>query len=416
MTQSLSLTEQLAKHLMRKVDDRTRDRARLHLLDWLGCVAGARQSTVAKLDSCFKGDHTVSYKAAFLGNVLEMDDIHRSSILHPGPVIWSTLVVGYETTMQDFLDAAICGYEATIAIGATFDAHHYTHYHNSSTAGIFGAAAAVAYLYVRNRAQMTSALGLAGSVSGGFWQMRHESGQAKQWHIQNAMNSGGNAGYYAAHGMTGPRFILEGPQGLYAATCKSPKPMEFPNRWRIWDVSFKPWGACRHAHPAIDAALELQALLGNLYGEILVETYADALAFCDNPDPKTPQQAKFSLQHAIAIVAERGVPQLADFEPAAIRKLAKARARVNMRECKDITARYPEHYGARVTCNKQVVEMIDTLGDPERPMSEGQIIDKARALMAWGGLSDKQANKAVKLALEGDDPGAIHKMLGKWLA
>jgi len=110
------------------------------------------------------------------------------------------------------------------------------------------------------------------------------------------------------------------------------------------------------------------------------------------------------------------VPTLADFEPVVIRKLAKARARVAVRECKDFTARYPQHYGARVTCNSQVVEMIDTLGDPERPMSETQMADKALMLMAWGGLSDKQAKKAVKLALEGDDPGAIPKMLGKWLA
>jgi 2-methylcitrate dehydratase PrpD len=192
--------------------------------------------------------------------------------------------------------------------------------------------------------------------------------------------------------------------------------MEFPKRWRIWDVSFKPWGACRHAHPAIDAALELQELLGNLDGEIVVETYADAIAFCDNSNPKTAQQAKFSLQHAVAVVATSGVPTLADFESAAIKRLAKARARVSVRECKDITGRYPQHYGARVRCQRQAVELIDTLGDPERPMSEAQIIDKARSLMAWGGLSEKQVNKAVKLALEGDDPAAIHKMLDKWLA
>ena len=49
-------------------------------------------------------------------------------------------------------------------------------------------------------------------------------------------------------------------------------------------------------------------------------------------------------------------------------------------------------------------------------MLEGKaLLDKARALMAWGGLSKKQADKAVKLALEGDDPAAIYKMLGKWL-
>lgn len=413
MSKSLSLTEQLAKHLQRKVDDKTRARARLHLLDWLGCVGGARQSPQAR---DYGNEEDARLKAARLGNVLEMDDIHRSAILHPGPVVWSTLIVGQDCAFDDVLNAAVRGYEAMIAVGETFDPHHYAHYHNTSTAGYFGAAAAVADLYDSKRAQVTSALGLAGSVVGGLWQMRHEDGDTKQWHIENSAVSGGSAGFYAAHGMVGPRFILEGPQGLYAATCKSPKPMEFPKRWRIWDVSFKPWGACRHAHPAIDTALELQALLGSLDAEIVVETYADAIAFCDNPDPKTPAQAKFSLQHAVAVVATTGVPTLADFEPKAIRKLAKARARVTVREAKDITARYPQHYGARVICNKRTVEMIDTLGDPERPMSETQIVDKARALMAWGGLSDKQAKKAVKLALEGDNPAAINKMLEKWLA
>ena len=413
MSKPLSLTEQLAKHLMRKVDDATRDRARLHLLDWLGCVAGARDSKIAAMLNPMQSSRLI--QAMFLGNVLEMDDVHRSAVLHPGPVIWPSALGEDIGDMDAVLNAAVVGYEAMIAVGATLDAHHYAHYHPTATAGVFGAAATFASGFGQSQKQTVASLGLAGSVAGGLWQMRHEDVTTKQWHVAHAWGTARSAVEYAEYGVTGPRFILEGSQGLYAATCKSPKPMEFPNRWRIWDVSFKPWGACRHAHPAIDAALELQALLGKLDGEIVIETYADAIAFCDNPDPKTPQQAKFSLQHAVAIVATSGVPTLADFAPAAIRKLAKARARVTVRECKDITGRYPLHYGARVTCNRQAVEMIDTLGDPERPMSEMQIIDKTRALMAWGGLSEKQADKAVKLALEGDDPLAIHKMLGKWL-
>ncbi len=414
MSKPLSLTEQLAKHLMRKVDGATRDRARLHLLDWLGCVAGARDSKIAATLNPMQSSRLI--QAMFLGNVLEMDDVHRSAVLHPGPVIWPSALGEDIGDMDAVLNAAVVGYEAMIAVGATLDAHHYAHYHPTATAGVFGAAATFARGFDQSQKHIVASLGLAGSVAGGLWQMRHEDVTTKQWHVAHAWGTGRSAAEYAEYGVTGPRFILEGPQGLYAATCKSPKLMELPKSWRIWNVSFKPWGACRHAHPAIDAALELQALLGKLDGEIVIETYADALAFCDNPNPKTPHQAKFSLQHAVAIVATSGVPTLADFEPAAIRKLAKARARVTVRECKDITARYPLHYGARVTCNKQAVEMIDTLGDPERPMSEAQIIDKAHALMAWGGLSKKQADKAVILALEGDDPLAIHKMLGKWLA
>lgn len=414
MTQE-SLTEKLATHLMRPVDEATRQRARLHLLDWLGCVAGARQSGILKLKRNM-GDDELSHFAAMLGNILEMDDIHRSSILHPGPVIWSTLMVGQEYPIEDVLNAAVRGYEVVIAVGATFDDHHYAYYHNTSTAGQFGAAAAVADLYGGDKKTLVSAMGLAGSTTGGLWQMRNETSDTKQWHIERSMVTGGSAGFYAAHGLTGPRFILEGPQGLYAATCENPKPMIFPDQWRIHEVSFKPWGACRHAHPAIDAALELKAKLGSLDGDIHVETYADAIGFCDRPDPQTVIDAKFSLQHAVAVVAERGVPQLADFEPDAIAALADARARVTVSEVGDITTRYPEHYGARITCGGETIELVDTLGDPERPLSKEGIIEKARALIAWGGLDDKEADRAIDLALNGDDPAAIHEMLSEWLS
>ncbi|QJB69481.1 MmgE/PrpD family protein [Parasphingorhabdus halotolerans] len=414
MTQE-SLTEKLAKHLMRPVDEATRQRARLHLLDWLGCVAGARQSDLAEQQLGYKEENIAS-KAAWLGNIMEMDDIHRSSILHPGPVIWPTLMVGGQYAMDDILDAAIKGYEATIAIGSTFDDCHYRFYHNTSTAGVFGAAAAVSSLYGSDLDKTVSALGLAGSVSGGLWQMRHENTDAKQWHIERALSNGGSAGFYAAHGAVGPRFILEGPQGLYAATCENPKRITFPRKWRIHEVSFKPWGACRHAHPAIDAALELKAKLGSLDGEVLVETYADAITFCDRPDPQTVVDAKFSLQQAVAVVAEKGVPELADFEQDAIAAFAKARRRVTVKAAEDVTARYPEHYGARITCSGQTFDLVDTQGDPERPLSRDGIIGKARALIAWGRLPDVEADRAIDLALNGDDPEAIHKMLRDWLS
>ncbi len=415
MTQE-SLTEKLAAHLMRPVDDATRQRARLHLLDWLGCVAGALTSDVGSLPRKISG--VPGYHGSWLGNVLEMDDIHRSSILHPGPVVWGNIFGQLAADFDEMLEAAIRGYEAVIAIGSTFDDRHYSYWHNTSTAGIFGAAVSASFSFEQKPSleNVVDAMGLAGSVSGGFWQMRHEDTIAKQWHISHAAETGWHAAEASLEGATGPRFILEGPQGLYAATCENPKPMTFPDQWRIHEVSFKPWGACRHAHPAIDAALELKAKLGSLDGDIHVETYADAISFCDRPDPQTVIDAKFSLQHAVAVVAERGVPQLADFEPDAIAALADARGRVTVSEASDVTARYPEHYGARVTCGGESVELVDTLGDPERPLTKEGIIDKARALIAWGGLQSKEADRAVDLALNGDDAASIHQMLSEWLS
>lgn len=399
-----SLTRRLAQHLLRPVDPATLERARLHLLDWMGCVAGARQGAVAQaLGGIQRG--TLA-QAAFLGNVLEMDDVHRTALLHPGPVIWPVALDVVVETMEDMLAAAVRGYEAMIAVGTSFDAHHYGHYHPTATAGVIGAAACAASCTSSEADVVANAMALAASVTGGLWQTRHSANMAKQWHVAHAIEAGQSAAAYARGGITGPLDVLEGVQGLYAATCRDPKPMGFSDGWRIDEVSFKPWGACRHAHPAIDAALALRAR-GGLALPVTVETFADALAFCDRSDPRTPHEAKFSLQHAVAVVTMRGVPTLADFEPDAIAALADARAQVSVREDAAITARYPAHFGATLTTPTDRKALIDTLGDPERPLPREGVIDKAHALFAWGGLSEAQAARGVSLALEGDDPAAI---------
>lgn len=408
-----SLIERIAQHLRRPVDKIVRTKARLHLLDWIGCVAGARRSDVARIVAALPGAG-ITGKAVWLGNVLEMDDVHRTAILHPGPVIWPILLGKGVGTLDQALDAGVRGYEAMISIGAMFDGRHYAFWHNTATAGAFGAAAAAACHDGADDAQLVSALGLAGSVTGGLWQMRHEPVMAKQWHLAHAMATGEAAARHAMAGITGPRFILEGPQGLLAATCDAPKPLCLSDGWRIEEVSFKPWGACRHAHPAIDAALELKAQ-GKLTGDVTVSTYRDALIFCDRPDPATVMEAKFSLQHAVAIVAERGVPQLADFEPDAIAALAEARARVRVIERPVFTDAYPAHFGASVASAQGRVTLADARGDPERPLPESGVVGKARALMDWGGVDGAQAEAMIAAVLEGDSLADIRRIMEDWL-
>jgi 2-methylcitrate dehydratase PrpD len=405
----MTLLEQLAHHLQRPVNEDVRTRARLHLLDWLACVAGARGwgRSQAIRKTTIKHD---SY--AMLGNVLEMDDVHRTALLHPGPVIWATVAASsfYDgNPLDEALRDAVVGYEAMISIGATFDQHHYAFYHPTSTAGVFGAVAAFGRSWLAD-GQVANALSLGASVAGGFWQTRHSSNHGKQWHIANAVDLGQRACIFSGDGVSGPLDVLEGPQGLYAATCRDPKPMTFPDQWRIFEVSFKPWAACRHAHPAIDCALELRAA-GKLTAPFHVETYADAITFCDRPDPVTEVDAKFSLQHAVAVIADGRSATPADFTAEAITALAPLRAQVTVAEDPAITARYPAHFGARVNG----LELADCRGDPERPVGEAGIIAKMHMLAAWGGLPPEEADRAVELALRGDDAGAIHAMLGEWL-
>ncbi|MGB7370045.1 MmgE/PrpD family protein [Erythrobacter sp.] len=399
----------LARSLARTPTKSERARARLHLLDWLACIAGARRSDAARVATAISSRGWE--RASYLGNVLEMDDVHRTALLHPGPVVWPAALSLEAADLDARLDAALRGYEAMITIGAAFDSHHYAQWHPTATMGGFGACGAFASLLELEPREMVDALGNAGSVAGGVWHMRHDAqALTKQWHVHHAVRTGREAALHARHGAKGPAAILEGPQGLFAAMTKAPGTLTDANDgWLIEQVSFKPFAACRHAHPAIDAAMELRRR-GELEAPFRVMTFADAITFCDRPDPQTELEAKFSLQHSVAVVAagRRAEPQ--DFTPEAIAELADLRAQVTVVEDADITARYPQHFGARVND----LELVDTLGDPERPIDEIAIVAKVRSLVAWGGLPPEEAERAVSIALAGDDARALDLMLEEW--
>jgi 2-methylcitrate dehydratase PrpD len=363
-------------------------------------------------------------RAALGGNPLEMDDVDRQGRLHPGPVVWPAALSAIRDergTMAALLDGGVRGYEAMIAVGRAFDDRHYAFWHNSATAGGFGAAAAAGSIYAFDAATMVHALGNAGSVAGGLWRMRHEPVMTKALHVAHAALAGVWIARLARRGFTGPARILEGEQGLFAATTAAPRLDGFPGEgpWRIAEVSFKPYPACRHAHPAIDAALALRDALGD--GPIRVETYRDALTFCDRPAPTSAIEAKFSLQHSVAVVALRGVPQLADFDPAAIHDpaIAAVRARVAVAEASDLSAAYPAHFGARLLAGGRSATAHDALGDPERPVGEAEIVAKLRSLCAWGSLDPVEADRAVDLVLASGDgaPAApLLDLIARWTA
>lgn len=403
-----ALLTSLSQTLARSVGKAETERARLHLLDWLACIAGARDSEAAAMGSAISSRGWE--RATYTGSVLEMSDWHRTALLDPGPVVWPAAMSMPSADMDTRLASAVRGYEAMIAIGAAFDAHHYAHWHPTATMGVFGACAAFGSVIGFAPVEYANALGNAGSVAGGLWHMRHDTLLTGQWHIYHAVRTGRDAALHVHYGATGPQGLLEGPQGLFAAMAKAPGSLASNgDGWLIDGVSFKPFAAYRHTHPAIDAALKLREA-GKLEAPFLVETFADALTFCDCPDPKSELEAKFSLQHAVAVVADGRNGELQDFTPEAIAALADLRVQVSVIDDPAITARYPAHFGARVNgC-----EVVDTFGDPERPIDAEAIIAKMHSLARWGGLAKGEAERAVRLALEGDDPGALDTMIEEW--
>lgn len=428
---TLSLTRRLARILSRPIDESTRKRAALHVLDWVGCaVAGSAERTgrVLAHHASSLSDGSISVigarplaspqDAAFLngglGNILEMDDIHRTAILHPGPIVVPAALAAAEArdeTGNALLDAVVRGYDADIRLGTSVGSGHYAKWHNTSTCGPFGSAAAVASLLDLDEDALVSALGNAATQASGPWRCRHERVMTKQLHTANATRSGYVAASLAAVGFTGPEFILEGEQGFFDAMCPDPSPEKVisdpDGAWKLWETSFKPWPACRHAHPSIDAALVLRDDVGpDTISSIQIDTYQDAQAFCDRPRPTTPLEAKFSLQHAVALTILDGPPPLAGFEAAAIERpdVNALRELSTVSASDTYTGAYPEHYGSAVSVtlrdgSTRRASVTDALGDPENPLSESQVVAKAQALMVAGGVSERIIDQIIAACL-----------------
>jgi 2-methylcitrate dehydratase PrpD len=440
------LTRGLARLLRRPIAATDRTRAALHVLDWVGCAAaGARTPPGVAMIAYGRtmpegrcravgGFALTSRDAALVngavGNVLEMDDFYRTALVHPGPVVVpAAFAVAEETGASGaaLLDAVIRGFEAMIRVGRSVGPTHYKHFHNTATCGVFGSAVAAGSLLGLDEDRLVDALGNAGTQASGLWQCRLEDTMSKQLHNGRAAQSGIIAAQLATHGFTGAEHILEGPLGFYSGLCPDGQPerllAEPEGPWLLHGASFKPWPACRHTHPTIDAALALRDRIeiGAVH-RIVVETYRDAVGVCDRPTPTTPVEAKFSLQHASAVVLLRGTPTLEDFDvPAAANTdVAALRAKVELREDAAYTDAYPAHFGASMRIELASGEAVrhdvpDALGDPENPLPGEALIRKAHMLLASAGYSPRAADEMVTAALALGEGGTVD-MLARRIA
>lgn len=428
-----TLIEGLVPILAREVGEAERARAARHLLDWLGCVllgatsepgrALAAYGRAAPSGPCLaiaagaRDGATAALVNGGLGNIFEMDDVHRMSILHPGDTAIPAALAAAQREGSEgaaLLDGLVRGYEASIRIGSAVGTEHYRYWYNTSTCGVFGAAAAAASVLGLDHRQTMDALGQAGMLAAGLWQCRIEPTFSKQLAAGRAAQSGLLAADLARIGFPGARQILEGSHGLFAATSGNSRPEEViadaEGPWKIWETSFKPWAACRHAHPAIEAALRLRDDIDPRAVERAeLVTYGDAVAFCDKPEPETPLEARFSLQHSVAVALLAGPPELEHFEPPAIADAEISGLRQKIRVVADaaLTEAYPRRLGAVLSLwlasgERRRAEVATPKGDPENPMSEAELEAKARRLMAAAGLAPAAAEEIA---------GACHALL-----
>lgn len=410
----IGLTRRLGRMVRaREVTHADRVQAERYVRDWLGSYVAGRAAPTGRVITAYgsRGGDRESrvFLASALSHVTETDDLHRASVTHPGCVVIPVaLLLGRDRGVggHAVLRAVLVGYEAMIRVGEALGPAHYRIFHNTATAGVFGSAAAAASLLELDEDRWTWALGNAGTQAAGLWQFNEEGAMSKPLHAGHAAAAGLRAALLAAEGFTGPEAILEGDKGLFRALCPDARPgavLAEASGWKLPETSMKPYPCCRHVHPAIDAALDVREKLGGAVPErIEVRTYPAALGVTDRPDPTTPDEARFSLQYAVATALLRGRPGLDAFEPTAIAEsdVRDLLDRIAVEADPALAEAYPERWGAAVRVETESRDVLEArrssaLGDPECPLDDDRLDAKVEGLMRWAGTASERMDAAL---------------------
>ncbi|MEG5262903.1 MmgE/PrpD family protein [Pseudomonas sp. JDS28PS106] len=408
--------------------DRTEDL----FLDWIGSALASQNARPIPLFERYaermgpahgaarilvSGRGTSAYFAALVNgassHLVEQDDLHNSSVLHPATVVFSAVLAAAQDlgkSGKDLLLASVAGYEAGIRIGEFLGRSHYRIFHTTATVGTLAAAVGVGKLLGFDKERFINLLGTAGTQAAGLWEFLRDAADSKQLHTAKAAADGLLAAYLTEDGLTGARNILEGEQGMAAGMSSDADPAKLSDRlgsrWALAETSFKFHASCRHTHPAADALLALMQREGLSHEQIASVTarvHQGAIDVLGRVvKPTTVHQAKFSMGTVLGLIAVHGSAQLIEFRDLALTdpRVDAFREKVHMELDQQVDAAYPARWLGRVTVtttdgHSLSAAIDDPKGDPGNTLSRRDLEDKFQRLLAFSGARTPEQGQAL---------------------
>ena len=304
-------------------------------------------------------------------HVVEQDDLHNSSVLHPAAVVFPAAPAAAQDLGRsgaELILAAVAGYEAGIRIGEFLGRSHYRVFHTTATVGTLAAAVAVGKLMDFDRERFVDLLGSAGTQAAGLWEFLRDAADSKQLHTAKAAADGLLAAYLTADGLSGARHILEGEQGMAAGMSSDADPERLVDRPAAAGRCWKPRSSSTPVPPypsrgrraaGADAARRARSLQ---IAAVTARVHQGAIDVLGRVvEPQTVHQAKFSMGTVLGLIAVYGKAGLGEFHRHALSdpRVAAFRERVEMRLDPEVDAAYPQRWLGRV-------EVLDRQAAPYR--------------------------------------------------
>ena len=381
-------------------------------LDYLGCVLAGAKTNSNKLDELEKsgllsaGGCTVlgtekkfsfrdsGFINGFNAHSMELDDGHRYAMLHIEAPLFSAMTALYEKehlTAESFYKGIIVGYEVTVRVSRALQPWHKVRgFHSTGTCATIGVAMAVAMALNFDFDQSKSALSAAASSAAGLLEMLSDDSELKPYNVGRAVMDGLTAAYVGKCGYIPPVDIMGGKRG-FLNVMSDTQNIEFLETFDERDAPcilgnfFKPYPACRHCHSTIDAALQIareNSINPMEIEKIKIEVYRLALTGHDHTDVKTTKSAMMSIPYSAVVSLvkkDAGLPQFA----------------------KEVVLSPDIQYF--VANGKNYNSRVDySLGEPENPMSDSDIIEKYKGLAAFAEIDRDPASMIVEKVFNGE--------------
>ncbi|MFK7938811.1 MAG: MmgE/PrpD family protein [Roseovarius sp.] len=317
----MSLTDTLLELAQRPApppDTPAQQLARLSLLDWITCGVAGQAEPVAQHLRQFAQAEASQAQAQMFGHgaaparmaalvngatshALDYDDTHFAHVGHLSVGIYpAALAVAQhmDAPARDMITAFLMGAEGAIRIGLVLGKDHYQMgFHQTATAGAFGATLAAGRLYGLTDPQMRAALGLCATRASGLKSQFGTMG--KPYNAGVAASNGVECAQLAQLGLSAPEDGILGPQGFVDTHAPGgPVSLNIPaGQYLFEDNKYKLHACCHGTHAMIEALLvaqKAQAFSLPDIRAIALRTNPRWLRVCDNKAPRTGLEVKFS--------------------------------------------------------------------------------------------------------------------------
>jgi 2-methylcitrate dehydratase PrpD len=338
---------------------------------------------------------TAAFINAAAGNVLDFDDTHIPTVIHPtAPVAPALLALASTRRVSgaDLLNAFILGVEIECRIGNAVSPSHYRRgWHITATCGVFGAAAAAGKLLGLDARRLVWALGNASAQSSGL--VETLGSMAKSIGVGNAARNGLLSALLAERGFAGPDHPLEGRRGFIAVMSEGCGPAPLTERlgssWEILRNTYKPYPCGVVLNPVIDAVLELRErhrLQADQIHSVVVTGHPLLGERTDRPAPASGREAQVSAQHSVAIALLHGAAGIAQYTDRAVgdpsTMALRARGRVEDDAAMLVGA---ARVAVRLHDGREFDATVEhARGSLERPLTDAELEQKLITLAAHG--------------------------------